>query len=61
MDRDGMLHWIRTATQSGIGPLARFVCGLRRIFGAVIAAVETSWSNGQTEGQINRLKAAFSH
>jgi transposase len=56
-DGDGMLHWIRTAAQSGIGPLVRFAYGLRRDFKAVIAAVETSWSNGQTEGQINRLKA----
>jgi transposase len=56
-DKDGMLHWMRTATQSGIGPLVRFAYGLRKDFNAVIAAVETSWSNGQTEGQINRLKA----
>ncbi len=26
-------------------------------FAAVTAAVETDWSNGQVEGQINRLKA----
>jgi transposase len=52
-----MLHWIRTATLSGIGPMVRFACGLKKDFNAVIAAVETSWSNGQTEGQINRLKA----
>jgi transposase len=56
-ERDGMLHWIRTAAQSGFGPLARFAYGLRKDFNAVIAAVETPWSNGQTEGQINRLKA----
>jgi transposase len=56
-DRDGMLHWIRTAAQSGFGPLVRFAYGLRKDLNAVIAAVETSWSNGQTEGQINRLKA----
>jgi transposase len=56
-DTDGMLHWIRTATQSGIGPLVRFAYGLRRDFNAVVGAVKTSWSNGQTEGQINRLKA----
>jgi len=56
-DRDGMLHWIRTAAQSGFGPLVRFAYGLRKDFNAVIAAVETPWSNGQTEGQINRLKA----
>ena len=34
-----------------------FSYGLKKDFNAVIAAVETSWSNGQTEGQINRLKA----
>ena len=56
-DKDGMLHWIGTAAQSGIGLLVRFAYGLQRDFKAVIPAVETSWSNGQTEGQINRLKA----
>ncbi len=56
-DRDGMLHWIRTAAQSGIGPLVRFAYGLKKDLCAVIAAVETPWSNGQIEGQINRLKA----
>jgi transposase len=56
-DTDGMLHWIRTAAQSGIGPLVRFAYGLKKDLNAVIAAVGTSWSNGQTEGQINRLKA----
>lgn len=56
-DRDGMVHWVRTAAQSGIGPLIRFAYGLKKDFQAVLAAVETPWSNGQTEGQINRLKA----
>lgn len=56
-DRDGMVHWVRVAGQSGIGPLIRFAYGLRKDFQAVLAAVETPWSNGQTEGQINRLKA----
>jgi transposase len=56
-DRDAMLHWIRTAAQSGIGPVVRFAYGLRKDFKAVIATVETSWNDGQTEGQINRLKA----
>jgi hypothetical protein len=27
-DRDGMLHWIRTAAQPGFGPLVRFIYGL---------------------------------
>lgn len=56
-DTNGMLHWIRTAMQSGIGPLVRFAYGLKKDWNAVMAAVGTSWSNGQTEGQINRLKA----
>jgi hypothetical protein len=50
-DRDGMLHWIRTAAQSGFGPLVRLAYSLRKDFKAVIAEVETSWSNGQTEGR----------
>jgi transposase len=45
-DTDTMRHWIHTATQSGIGPLVRFAYGLKKDFNAVIAAAETSWSNG---------------
>jgi transposase len=56
-DRGGMLHWIRTAAQSRIGPLVRFAYGLKKDIAAIIAAVETPWSNGQIEGHINRLKA----
>jgi transposase len=56
-DRDGMLNWIRTAAHSGVGPVVRFAYGLKKDLGAVIAAVETPWSNDQIEGQINRLKA----
>ena len=31
--------------------------GLRRDQAAVEAAITSVWSNGQTEGQVNRLKA----
>jgi transposase len=48
--------WILRAQDSGIGPLARFAAGLQKDFSAVAAAVESPWSNGQVEGQINRLK-----
>jgi transposase len=51
-----MHDWIRTAMQSGIGPLIRFGYGLRKDLDAVNAAIETDWSSGQVEGQINRLK-----
>jgi len=33
-----------------------FAGGLRRDVAAVTAALEWAWSNGQTEGQVNRLK-----
>jgi transposase len=49
--------WMTRAEHSGISSLARFAAGLQKDFPAVLAAVETCWSNGQVEGQINRLKA----
>lgn len=36
--------------------LRRFADGLRHDYAAVRAAMDVTWSNGQTEGQINRLK-----
>lgn len=48
--------WMLRVQNSRIGPLARFAVGLQKDFSAVLAAVETDWSNGQVEGQINRLK-----
>jgi transposase len=33
-----------------------FAKGLRRDLQAVTAALKWDWSNGQTEGQVNRLK-----
>jgi transposase len=56
--RDGkkLNDWIRNAEQSGINELMHFVKGLRADEAAVQAAMEYEWSNGQVEGQINRLK-----
>jgi transposase len=48
--------WMTRAENSGIDSLARFAAGLKKDLDAVLAAVETCWSNGQVEGQINRLK-----
>jgi transposase len=36
--------------------VVRFAYGLQKDISAVSAAVDTSWSTGQVEGQINRLK-----
>ena len=48
--------WRINAEHSGIVSLARFAAGLEKDFAAVQSAVETCWSNGQVEGQVNRLK-----
>lgn len=48
--------WLQQATTSGVAELAAFAEGVRRDLAAVQAAVTLPWSQGQTEGQINRLK-----
>jgi transposase len=49
--------WINEVKQCEFGPLVRFGYGLQKDLSAVTAAVETQWSSGQVEGQVNRLKA----
>jgi len=56
-DSAALLSWIENTKRCRFGPLVRFAYGLRKDIAAVTAAVETEWGNGQTEGQINRLKA----
>jgi transposase len=52
-----MRNWIQTGKEPGIASFGRFAFCLQRNLSAVLAAaVETPWSNGQVEGQINRLK-----
>ncbi len=48
--------WLESAQQSGIAELRTFATGLRSDGSAVKAALSLSWSNGQVEGQVNRLK-----
>jgi transposase len=48
--------WLSQAATSGIGEISSFVAGVRRDQAAVQAALDLPWSNGQVEGQINRLK-----
>jgi len=55
-DSNQLNDWIQTAKLSGIGQIVRFAFGLQKDMAAVSAAVESPWSNGQVEGQINRLK-----
>jgi transposase len=51
-----LLQWIDRTKRCEIGPLVRFAWGSMKDLAAVAAAVDTSWSSGQVEGQINRLK-----
>jgi len=48
--------WLLAAEQSDVPELQRFAAGLRRDYAAVHAALTLPWSNGQVEGQVNRLK-----
>jgi hypothetical protein len=48
--------WLKDARQSGIYGMQRFARALRHDIEAVGNAALEPWSNGQTEGQINRLK-----
>lgn len=43
-------------TDAAAGPIASFAKGIAADQAAVLAALMEPWSNGQTEGQINRLK-----
>jgi transposase len=55
-DSTPLRRWIEGAKHSQFGAVVRFAYGLQKDISAVAAAVDTSWSTGQVEGQINRLK-----
>jgi transposase len=52
----GLIAWLERAEASSVPEVRSFTAGLRRDRAAVDAALGSPWSNGQTEGQINRLK-----
>lgn len=49
-------RWLDDARTCGIRAVETFARGLTQDSAAVRAALTTSWSNGQTEGQITKLK-----
>lgn len=53
---DQLDSWLEKAEQSGLKAFKNFAKGLRRDYQAVKAALTYEWSNGQVEGQVNRLK-----
>lgn len=48
--------WIKQVTDSGLPEVQRFAKGLERDKAAVLAGLTLVYSNGQVEGQINKLK-----
>ena len=49
-------EWIRSATRSTLKEFISFARGLSEDYEAVKNALCSEWSNGQLEGQVNRLK-----
>ncbi len=49
-------RWINDAKECQASAMKTFANGLQRDYDAVKAAVSLKWSNGQVEGQVNRLK-----
>jgi transposase len=48
--------WLAAAKTAALTEFKQFATGLERDKAAVLAALQLPWSNGQTEGQVNRLK-----
>jgi transposase len=48
--------WLDTADHSPLKTVRNFSKSLRDEYSFIRAALEHEWSNGQTEGQVNRLK-----
>jgi transposase len=53
---DAFASWLSAAENSAVPEIAGFAAGRRRDDAAVEAAVRLPWRNGQTAGQINRVK-----
>jgi Transposase len=55
-DVEKLTVWLHDADRSALYGIRRFVHTLRLDLAAIRNAITETWSNGQTEGQINRLK-----
>lgn len=49
-------EWMSEVAASGLPELKAFARGLEQDRAAIDAALREEWSNGQTEGQVHRLK-----
>lgn len=55
-EHDVFDDWLSACESSQLSEMTAFAKGLRSDYAAVKAALSTKWSNGPTEGHINRLK-----
>ena len=55
-EAESLEPWIATARESGLPELVEFAKGIVRDRAGVEAALRHKWSNGITEGHVNRLK-----
>src|SRR5262245_49595507 len=53
---DELDGWLKAAVDSGISAMQNFSLGIEKDKAAVMAAASYNWSQGQVEGQVNRLK-----
>ncbi|MFC6667995.1 ISL3 family transposase [Deinococcus radiopugnans] len=51
-----LASWIQTALDSSMAEIQRLGRSFKKDFAAICGAIESPWSNGQTEGQVHRLK-----
>jgi transposase len=49
-------EWLRDAETCSLAAIRHFAIRLRQDYPAVRASLSFEWSNGQVEGQVNRLK-----
>ena len=54
--RKALMPWLEDVGHTGINSLLSFAEGIKQDLPAVTNALSLPWSNGQLEGQINRLK-----
>ena len=55
-DHAAQSGWLQQAEGSGVAELRAVAVGMRRDQAAIAAALVLPWSQGQTEGQVTRLK-----
>jgi len=55
-DCEALLPWLKEVAKSGIDTLTQFAKGIKQDINAVTNALCYEWSQGQVEGQVNRLK-----